>query len=192
MTDERSNRPRARETGAELAHKREMGVTAIVALMAKGDWETNGHIAFADEHGIAPATAANWAGEASRTLKALRRAAGLSDEDFRKLIVSRLERYAAMAEKRVGYTMAGDEYANPDLKSAIAATLGIAKVEGLEKGVQEQAEAYAAQWLGVIMSELAQALTPDEYAKVYAVVERIRLAKAGRLPVAMSVRVEKV
>lgn len=113
----------------ELGETREKGVAEMVRTMANGEWVPGSStIAFAERFGIAVGTAKDWAGEASRQLRAL---AATDREELREVFVSRLARLEALALTKQAYTMKGEPYDAPDLRTAVAAVAEQAKLLGL-------------------------------------------------------------
>lgn len=122
--DTRITRARAgRETG-----QAEVGVRRCAQLMADGAWETGRSSELvAAEYGVSPRTAETWASTASRLL---RLAMGEGD-DLRARLALMLERHERVAMSRVGVTMGGEEYSNPDVKAATTAVKTLAELMGL-------------------------------------------------------------
>jgi hypothetical protein len=122
--DTRITRARAgRDTG-----KADEGVRRCAQLMTDGQWETGASTALvAAEFGVSVRTAETWATTASR---ALRLAMG-DGEELKARLAMMLERHERVAMSRVGVTMGGDQYANPDVRAATNAVKTLAELMGL-------------------------------------------------------------
>lgn len=124
--DARIARARAK-TGRETGQADE-GVRRCVQLMSDGEWETGVTASLvAAEFGVSARTAESWAATAS---KVIRHSLGDPD-DLRARIAVMLERHERVAMSRVGVSMAGNEYPNPDVKAATNALKTMAEVLGL-------------------------------------------------------------
>lgn len=154
-----SRTPRAREAteAQEEGSRREAGVTSIVKLMAEGKWHSGSAMGIAAEWGISPITASQWAGEASRQLRALER---LDAEALRSSLVARLEKHERAA---------GD-----GSREAIAAVAKIADIEGLGADARAKADEQIAAFLTAYFKALHEVLAPDQYR---AALEAVDVAK---------------
>ena len=136
-------------TGSELSARRAAGIAVIVDRMASGTWYRNDHIGIARQYGIADITAAQWAGEASRQLRAL---IAQDREHIRTMLASRLEKYEKAAHK------AGK------ISVAIQALESFAKIEGLIGDSDRRASEQITQFLSRFFGALAAKLPADAYA----------------------------
>lgn len=105
----------------------EEGVRHIAKLMADGTWRSGEYEDTAKLFGVSERTVEAWAAQASR---ALRVAIG-DGEELRGRLAAMLERHERVAMARIGVTMKGDEYPNPDVKAATAAVKTLAELMGL-------------------------------------------------------------
>lgn len=154
----RQGTARARATLAqEEGSRREEGVTEMVRMMAEGEWHSGSALGIAREYGVLPSTAAAWAGEASRQLRALER---LDAEALRSSLVARLEKHERAA---------GD-----GSREAIAAVAKIADIEGLGADARAKADEQIAAFLTAYFRALHEVLAPDQYR---AALEAVDVAK---------------
>lgn len=122
MSDDKPRVTRVRQGQAED------GVRHIAKMMADGQWITGAsHEAVATLFAVSERTVEGWAIQASR---ALRMSIG-DGEELRGRLAAMLERHERVAMQRVGVTMKGDEYANPDVKAATGAVKTLAELMGL-------------------------------------------------------------
>jgi hypothetical protein len=130
------------------------GVARCAELMTGGEWITGeSHKLVAEEFDVSVRTVETWASTASR---AIRVAMG-DGEEIRARLALLLESYAKKAMDRVGVTMGGDTYPNPDVKAATGAVKTLAELLGLMVQKHEHAVVVAqyeqlpragkAQWL---------------------------------------------
>lgn len=97
--------------------------------MTKGEWVAGkSHQEVATAHGVSPATVKDWATCASRMIRTL---AEVDHDQIRARLLVNLERATQLAFTRIGVTMKGKPYPNPDVRGAVAALETQAKILGL-------------------------------------------------------------
>lgn len=161
MNDTNSTpRARAKAPASELAERREQGVAAIVKLLAGGEWQAGSAVEFAAEWSITARAASEWAGEASRQLRALER---LDAPALRSMLVARLEKH--------------ERAAGSGTREAIAAVSKIAELEGL---VVDRSQEQTAAYLSALFQALAEQLTPELYGRVLEIAQGVRLEPGKR------------
>ncbi|HET9045107.1 MAG TPA: hypothetical protein VFN70_18255 [Burkholderiales bacterium] len=132
----------SRKAGADHARagQAEEGTRRCAQMMADGTWTTGtSHDELAKEFGVSPRTVETWAAMASRAIKI----AFGDGEELRARLALQLERHERVAMQRIGVTMKGEEYPNPDVKAATAAVKTIAELMGLVTQKHEHAHVVA-------------------------------------------------
>lgn len=138
-----------------ITRAREDGVREMVRMMAAGEWvTTQSTLAVAERFGVTPGTAAHWAGEASRQLRAL---AAMDREQLRDVFVSRFARLEAMALAKES-VFQGISYPAPDVRTAVAAVAEQAKLLGLVVTKVEDVTAERAKFEALPREEQARQL----------------------------------
>lgn len=128
------------DAGHARAGQADEGVRRCAQMMADGTWETGvSHDALAKEFGVSPRTVETWASTASRVIKI-----AMGDgEDLRARLALMLERHERVAMQRIGVSMKGESYPNPDVKAATAAVKTLAELMGLVTQKHEHAHVVA-------------------------------------------------
>lgn len=135
-----------RSPSHEASEARGRAVTAIVDMMARGEWDSSSAEAFAKARELSPVTVRQYAGEAGRQLRAMH---AIDSEALRAILTARLEKHERAA---------GD-----GTREAIQAVSKIADLEGVGVDFRVKADDIIRRFVERFMALLAEKLPPEQY-----------------------------